>query len=101
MSFSYDKIMNWPFEEVTQTYTVKDSIIYALGLGFGQDPLDRGQLPFVFEETDFQAVPTMAAVLAGPGFWARDPATGIDWKKILLNLFGQPLALGLLAWPTG
>ncbi|MCP3969720.1 MAG: 3-alpha,7-alpha,12-alpha-trihydroxy-5-beta-cholest-24-enoyl-CoA hydratase [Rhodobacteraceae bacterium] len=83
MSFSYDTIMNWPFEEVEQTYTERDAIIYALGVGFGQDPVDAGQLPFVFEETEFCAVPTMAAVLAGPGFWARDPATGIDWRKVL------------------
>jgi acyl dehydratase len=83
MAFSYDDIMNWPFEEVEQSYTVKDSTIYALGIGFGQDPMDTRQLPYVFEEMQFQAVPTMAAVLAGPGFWARDPATGIEWKKIL------------------
>lgn len=83
MTFSYDKIMNWPFEEVEHTYSVKDTTIYALGVGFGQDPLDSKQLPYVFEEAEFQTVPTMAAVLATPGFWARDPDTGIDWKKIL------------------
>jgi acyl dehydratase len=83
MTFTYDKIMNWPFEEIEQTYTVKDSIIYALGVGLGQEPCDMRQLPYVFEEAEFCSVPTMAAVLAGPGFWARDPATGIDWKKIL------------------
>ncbi len=83
MAFDYDTIMNWPFEAVEQTYTIKDSIIYALGLGFGFDPLDEKQLPFVFEERDFTAVPTMAVVLAGPGFWARDPNSGIDWRKIL------------------
>lgn len=83
MTFSYDKIMNWPFDEVEQSYSIRDSIIYALGVGFGQDPMDRRQLPFVFEESSFATVPTMAAVLATPGFWARNPDTGIDWKKIL------------------
>ena len=83
MALDPDKIKNWPFEDVEQTYTVKDSIIYALGVGFGHDPLDEGQLPFVFEEAEFKAVPTMAVVLAGPGFWLRDPKTGIDWRKIL------------------
>lgn len=83
MTFTYDHIMNWPFEEVEHSYSVKDSTIYALGIGLAQDPLDGRQLPYVFEEMDFQAVPTMAAVLATPGFWARDPNTGIDWKKIL------------------
>ncbi len=83
MAFSYEKIKNWLFKEAEQTYTVKDSIIYALGIGIGHDPLDEGQLPFIYEEAEFQAVPTMAVVLAGPGFWARDPETGIDWRKIL------------------
>ena len=73
MSFTYDKIMNWPFEEVEQKYTIRDSIIYALGIGLGQEPTDAKQIPYVFEEAEFCSVPTMAAVLAGPGFWARRP----------------------------
>ncbi len=83
MPFDDERIRNWAFEEVEQTYTVKDSIIYALGIGIGHDPLDKGQLSFVFEEAEFQAVPTMAVVLAGPGFWVRDPETGINWQEIL------------------
>lgn len=83
MPFTYDTIMNWPFKEVEHNYTVKDSTIYALGIGIAQDPMDPRQLPFVFEEMEFQAAPMMATVLATPGFWARDPNTGIDWKKIL------------------
>ncbi len=84
MALDFDKISNWPFQPVEQTYTEKDSILYALGLGFGADPLDQRQLRFVFEEADgFAALPTMPVVLAGPGFWARDPATGLDWKRIL------------------
>ena len=83
MAIHPDKLFNWPFKEVEQTYTVRDSIIYALGLGFGADPLDEGQLNFAFEERDFKAVPTMAAVLCTPGFWVRDPGSGVDWKKVL------------------
>lgn len=83
MTIHPDKLFNWPFKEVEQTYTVRDSIIYALGLGFGVDPLDEGQLNFTFEERDFKAVPTMAAVLCTPGFWVRDPGSGVDWKKVL------------------
>lgn len=83
MSFTYDKIKNWPFKETEQTYTQKDTILYSLGIGIGFEPLDERQLNYVYEEADFTAAPTMAVVLAGPGFWARDPETGIDWKKIL------------------
>ena len=84
MTFSYDKIKNWPFKESEQTYTQKDTILYSLGIGIGYDPLDERQLNYVYEEASgFTAAPTMAVVLAGPGFWSRDPETGIDWKKIL------------------
>lgn len=84
MAIDYDKLMNWPFGQVEQTYTAKDSILYALGLGLGADPLDTDQLRYVFEEAaGFAALPTMAVVLAGPGFWARDPNSGISWQKVL------------------
>jgi len=83
LAIDQDKLLKWPFKEVEQTYTVKDAILYALGLGLGADPLDEHQLDFVFEEGDFKVLPTMAVVLAGPGFWVRDPASGIDWVKVL------------------
>ncbi len=86
-----DTIYNWPFEDVVQNYSERDSIIYALGLGFGADPMDEGQLRFVFEERDFAAVPTMAAVLCTPGFWVRDPGTGVDWHKVLHGEMGIEL----------
>ena len=83
MAIDYEKLKNWPFKIVKQNYTVTDSIVYALGLGFGSDPLDERQLKFVFEERDIVAVPTMAAVLGAPGFWLRDPGTGVDWQQVL------------------
>jgi acyl dehydratase len=84
MAIDHDKILNWPFPAVEQTYTERDTILYALGLGLGADPMDEDELRFVFEESDgFAALPSLPVVLAGPGFWVRDPDTGIDWKKIL------------------
>ena len=77
-------IRNFPFDEVEQSWTSRDTILYALGLGYGHDPLDEHQLPFIYEDAvGFRAVPTMAAILAGPGFWVRDPRSGIQWQKIL------------------
>ena len=63
MAIDYDTLLNWPFPDVEQTYTEKDSILYALGVGLGNDPLDAGQLRYVFEEPKLIALPTMAAVL--------------------------------------
>ncbi|RSE83988.1 MaoC family dehydratase [Achromobacter denitrificans] len=82
MTIDPDKLLRRHFEPVEQAYTSKDSILYALGLGFGRDPLDTRELPFVYEERQL-AVPTQAAVLGYPGFWMKEPDTGIDWRKVL------------------
>ena len=82
MAIDYQKLKNWPFRPIEHAYTAKDSMLYALGLGFGADPTDRRQLDFVYEE-GLKALPTMAVVLASPGFWLKDPGTGVDWKKVL------------------
>jgi len=82
MTIDYDKIKNWQFEDVEQTYTEKDSMLYALGVGYGYDPMDEAQLQFVYEK-ELKAVPTMPVVLGYPGFWMKTPGAGIDWMKIL------------------
>ena len=82
-SFSPEALKARVFPEVRQDYTERDTIIYALGVGMGRDPLDEDELPFVFEEPELKALPTMAVVLAGPGFWMREPDTGVVWQKVL------------------
>ena len=82
MPIDYDKLKNWPFPEVEQTYTQKDSILYALGVGYGHDPMDEAQLQFVYEK-HLRVAPTMPVVMGHPGFWMMNPETGIDWVKIV------------------
>ncbi len=82
MAIDYDKLKNWTFDPVEQSYSFRDTILYALGLGYSADPLDEAQLRFTYEE-NLQAPPTMAVVLAGPGFIWRNPEMGVDWVKIL------------------
>ena len=65
-----------------QSYTIKDTILYALGVGLGADPLDAQQLRYVYEE-GLQTLPTLALVLAYPGFWMRDAQYGFTWQQIL------------------
>jgi acyl dehydratase len=77
-----DKLLAWPFAEVVQHYSVRDTMLYALSLGFGEDPMDRGQLRYLLE-SELAAFPTMALVLAHPGPWTADPATGIDRKLVV------------------
>ncbi len=82
MAFSYEKILNWHFDEVVEGYTTKDSIIYALSLGFGFNPTDQDELKYVYED-GLEAFPTMPVVLGHPGPWMANPETGIDVVKVL------------------
>lgn len=82
MAIDYDKLVSLKIPDREQSYTHRDTILYALGLGVGLDPVDEGQLSCVYEN-DLRALPTMAVVLAHPGFWARDLDTGIDWVKLV------------------
>lgn len=82
----YDQLMRWPLPPVMQAYTERDSIVYALGLGVARsNPVDAAQLKFVYEGAPggLAALPSMAVVLATGPFWMQDPATGIDWQRIL------------------
>lgn len=82
MAFTAQSIMAYKLPEVHQAIAPKDCMLYALGLGVGADPLDKRQLRFVYED-GLQVLPTMAAVLASPGFWVKNPDTGVDWVKVL------------------
>jgi acyl dehydratase len=85
MNLDYHRIKSHAFPEVRQTYTDRDTMLYALSLGGGQDPLDPAALPYVYEGVPggLRVIPTQAVVLGHPGFWVRDPQFGIDWVKLL------------------
>ena len=70
----------WP--EITHRYTEKDSMLYALGVGLGRDPLSQDELRFVYED-GLKVVPTQAVTLAHPGFWAAEKDINLDWVKLL------------------
>ena len=82
MPLDFEALSNWDFEEIEQTLTERDTILYALGLGFGEDPTDKKELAYVYED-GLKAVPSMAVILGYPGFWLRDPKTGVNWQKVL------------------
>lgn len=81
---NYDIVRNWTSGDVRHSYTKRDTMLYALGVGMGQDPMNEAELAYVTEQ-DLRAVPSMAAVIATPGFWMRDnrPATGIDAVRLV------------------
>jgi acyl dehydratase len=77
-----EKLLAWPFEDIIHSYTARDSLLYALGVGAGADPMDPDDLKFVYEE-NMAALPTMAVVMGYPGFWLKDQETGVDWRGVL------------------
>ena len=86
MPIDYQRLKNRPFPDCRHTYTARDSMLYALGVGCGLDPLDRSELPFVYEGVDgdeLHALPTLGVVLGTVGFWAKEADTGIDWRRVL------------------
>lgn len=51
-----EALRHFRFDEIRQSYSKKDTILYALGLGYGSDPLNPDELRFTYEQ-DLHAVP--------------------------------------------
>lgn len=60
----------------------RDVMLYALGVGVGADPLDAGQLKFVYEQ-GLQALPSIAAVYPSMMGLKRAGGTGIEFSKVV------------------
>jgi acyl dehydratase len=82
MPIVYEKLLALKIPDIEHTYGPKDCMLYALGVGVGLDPMDEEQLAFVYEKK-LKVLPSMAVVLAHPGFWAKELDTGIDWVKVV------------------
>ncbi|MCR5873515.1 MaoC family dehydratase N-terminal domain-containing protein [Phenylobacterium sp. J426] len=66
MPIYYPDILENPPTTWTFSYGDKDVMLYALGIGLGADPLNRDELPFVYEK-GLKVVPTAATVLSSAG----------------------------------
>jgi len=77
-----ERLLNKRFPELRASYTRRDTMLYALGVAACQDPLDEGQLRFSYEAA-LQALPSMASVLAHPGFWIKEPELEVDWVRVV------------------
>ncbi len=82
MPFDPRGLLGKEFQTVRQSYTGRDCILYALGVGMGIDPLDENCLPFLYED-GLKVLPSQAVIMAHPGFWAKEDDTGLDWVKVL------------------
>lgn len=59
MPINYDEIMSLKSENIEISYTDKDSILYGLGVGLGNDPMNMDELKYVYENGQI-ALPSMA-----------------------------------------
>lgn len=82
MAINYDHLMNLNIPEVRQRYSYRDTLLYALSLGLGVDPLNQRELPFVYE-AEQQCLPSFGTTLGHPGFWLKQMDTGVDWVKVV------------------
>jgi acyl dehydratase len=70
------------FGDTSHSYTARDAILYALGVGLGRNPLDNDELIFL-DETRLRVLPSFAVTLCSPGMWIRDPEFGVDFGKLV------------------
>ena len=80
MALNYAHLMSLKREGDRFRYTDRETMLYALGIGMGRDPLNADELPFVFEQPKLKTVPTMASVLT------RVPLLkdcGYDYTKVV------------------
>jgi acyl dehydratase len=80
MTIVYEKVMALTVPPVEVTYGPKDCMLYALGVGLGQDPMNEDELEFVYEK-QLKVLPTMATVLGYGVSWARE--AGIDQLRVV------------------
>lgn len=82
MPLDPEKLLALKVPEVEQTYGPKDCMLYALGLGLGQDPLNADELAFVYEK-NLKVLPTFAFTQAYSAYWLRQPELGVTWSKVV------------------
>ena len=78
----HNQLVGTVLHDAVAGLTVRDTLLYALALGYGSDPLDPHQLAYVYED-GLRALPGMAMIVGYPGFWMRDPRWGFNWQQVL------------------
>jgi acyl dehydratase len=81
MALNYERIMAYRPADIPIAYGGRDCILYALGIGIGMDPMDWGQLKFVYEK-NLTAFPSMAVILGRHGPLLR-PEFGVDQRMMV------------------
>ena len=81
MALDYDQLMATSVVDLPYSYTDRETMLYALSIGIGRDPLQQRELPFVSEIAGAPAtIPAMATVLVPDMF---PPDLGWDFSQVL------------------
>jgi acyl dehydratase len=80
MPINYDDLMSTSILDEPFEYTEKDTMLYAIGVGFGSDPMDQNELHYVTELRALRTVPSMASMFV-PANLLDD--CGWDRSKVL------------------
>jgi acyl dehydratase len=80
MPINYDALMSTSVLDEPYEYTEKDTMLYAIGVGFGSDPVDQHELHYVSELRALRTVPSMASMVV-PANMLDD--SGWDRGKVL------------------
>jgi len=80
MPINYDSLMATEVRDDPCSYTDRDCMLYALGVGFGTNPMDLQELAYVYERPVLKTVPTMANMLLASDFLSN---CGWDYNKVL------------------
>ncbi len=81
MALNYDDLMATSAADIPFSYGDTETMLYALSIGLGRDPLNRKELGYVYERgLQLRTVPTMATVLV-PDLFPAD--LGWDYAQFL------------------
>ena len=82
MPLNPNQLLTLDIPDVEHTYAAKDCILYALGVGLGQDPMDENELAFVYEK-NLKVLPTFPVVQGYSAYTFRRPELGITWTHVV------------------
>jgi acyl dehydratase len=78
MPLDAGSLLSLNLPDIERSYTEKDVMLYALGVGLGHDPVDARELAFVYEKS-LKVLPTFPVVLGFQPFLLRDIDAGVNF----------------------
>lgn len=79
-----EKMLKYAVPSVEARLSARDAMLYALGVGVGDNPEEVKDLQYVYERAEpFQVMPSLVNVICHPGGWVMAPELEVNWVKLL------------------